>query len=79
MTQDALGLAETLQEFRERKGLSRRALSQQAGLSASYVGKLETGEIEPSLRAFLSISRALALTQNEVAICIRIAMREFLS
>ncbi len=79
MTGDALSLAEVLREFRERKRLSKRALSQAAGLSASYVGKLEAGEIEPSLRAFLSIVRALGLTQNQVAIVIRIAIRENVS
>ncbi len=58
----ALSLSEALQEFREQRGLSRRALSYKAGLSASYVGKLEAGFIEPSVRAFAVIAVALQLT-----------------
>lgn len=76
---DALSLAEVLQEFRERNGMSKRALSQAAGLSPSYVGKLEAGEIDPSLRSFLAITRALKLTQYEVTFCIRCALLEISS
>lgn len=71
------GLAGALQAYRERSGLSKRALSQLANLSPSYVGKMEAGEIEPSVRAFLSITRALKLSQNDVILCIRLALVEF--
>ncbi len=74
---EPLGLAGALRAYRERSGLSKRALSQQAGLSPSYVGKLEAGEIEPSVKAFLSIARALSLTQNDVVLCIRLALVDF--
>ena len=73
MQEDALSLAEVLREFRQERGLSKRALSQRAGLSASYVGKLEAGEIEPSIKAFVAISRALKLSEREVMFCIRCA------
>lgn len=71
------GLAGALQAYRERAGLSKRALSQLAKLSPSYVGKLEAREIEPSVKAFLSISRALQLSQNDVVLCIRLALADF--
>lgn len=73
----ALSLAEVLQRFREHRGMSKRSLSQAADLSPSYVGKLEAGEIEPSLRAFLQIVHALKLTQAEMTFCIRCALIEF--
>lgn len=51
---------------REAKGLTARALSLAAGLSESYVGKVEKGTMEPSLRAFGKIARQLNLTPREV-------------
>lgn len=72
----ALALPEVLREFRERRGLSKRALSQKAGLSASYVGKLEAGFIEPSIRVFALIALALELTSHEVFFCVRCAVAE---
>lgn len=75
-TQETLDLPGILREFRERRGLSKRALSQRAGLSASYVGKLEAGEIEPSVRTFALIALALELTSHEVFFCVRCAVAE---
>lgn len=72
----ALTLSDVLREFRLERGLSRRALSQQAGLSASYVGKLESGVIEPSVRAFAVIALALGLTSQETLFCVRCALAE---
>lgn len=72
----ALSLPEALREFRERRGLSKRALSQKAGLSASYVGKLEDEGIEPSVRAFAVIVLALELTPYETLFLIRCALAE---
>lgn len=71
-----MSLPEVLQHFRERRGLSKRALSQKAGLSASYIGKLEAGFIEPSVHAFAVIILALDLTSYEVLFCVRCALVE---
>lgn len=46
--------------------MSARELSLKAGLSESYVGKLEGGRIDPSLRAFGRLAMALGLTRAEV-------------
>lgn len=56
---------------REKAGLSARALSLQAGLSASYVSKVEAGEIEPSLKAFALLSVILGFNKEEVYMIIR--------
>ena len=54
-------------------GLSARKVSELAGLSPSYVNKVESGEISPSLRAFSQITEALQLNDLEVATLCRLA------
>jgi transcriptional regulator with XRE-family HTH domain len=58
---------------REGQGLTARSLSLAAGLSESYVGKVEKGTMEPSLRAFGKIAKQLGLTAREVYL---LAMQE---
>lgn len=70
LSQDApeFGAASAIRILRERRGnVSARALSLACGLSESYVGKLEAGTIEPSLRAFAKLAKELRMTQREVA------------
>jgi len=55
-----------IRQMRAERGLSKRELSLRAGLSESYVGKLESGRIDPSMRAFGKIAVALKLTRAEV-------------
>lgn len=74
--EDIPELSEMLRWFREQRGLSRYALSRKAGLSASYVGKLEGGHIEPSLKAFAAIALALELASHEVFFCVRCLFAE---
>lgn len=53
--------------LRQRRGISARALSIQAGFSESYVGKLEKGEVtECSFTGFARLARALGMTPAEV-------------
>lgn len=59
-----------MQYARTRKGFSARALSLAAGLSPSYVGKLEAGDIEPSVRAFARIAQVLELNRQEIYFCV---------
>lgn len=68
--QQHFALAQAIRKARLQRGLSQRALSQQAGLSPSYAGKLESGEVEPSVRAFGQIALALGLTPAEVFFCV---------
>lgn len=74
---DAAGWA--LRQRREERGLSARELSLRAGLSESYVGKMETSRIDPSLRCFARVAVALDLTPQEIAAVVRLAARELLS
>ena len=58
--------AQAIRLLRERAGLSARALSARAGLSPAYVGKVEAGVLDPSLRAFARIAVALGMSQQEI-------------
>lgn len=55
-----------------RTSLSARAASIAAGLSESYVGKVEAGSIEPSFRAFAKIARIVKITPAEVDLLLRL-------
>lgn len=60
-------LGTALRALREdRTSLSARGLSLTAGLSESYVGKVESGQVEPSVRAFAKIVVHLRLKPAEV-------------
>jgi transcriptional regulator with XRE-family HTH domain len=54
---------ERIRELRDKRGLTREALSEKTGVSAVYIKKLEAGErTSPSLPALASIARALGAT-----------------
>lgn len=61
---------------REAAGWSARRLSLNSGLSDSVVGKIESGEIQPSLRAFARIALQLKLNDGEIALLVRLAARD---
>jgi len=56
--------------------MSARSLSQAAGLSPSYVSKVEAGTMEPSFRAFCRIAGVLDMSDAEVLFVVKMAMRE---
>lgn len=55
--------------------MSARNLSAVANLSPSYVSKVESGEIQPSLQAFARIAMALSLTHQEIWVCVVLAAK----
>lgn len=59
--------------LRTERGLSARQLSQLAGLSPSYVSKLESGEIEPSFKGFAALAVTLEMTRPEIMLLLRCA------
>jgi transcriptional regulator with XRE-family HTH domain len=66
------GFFVALRACREARGISARALSLQAGLSESMVGKIESGA-EPGLRTFSQIVYALQLSRQEIAMLVLLA------
>jgi len=67
-----LTLAEALKYLRSKKNMSARRLSLAAGLSASYVGKVESGELLPSLNSFARIAGALDMSDVEILFLVRL-------
>lgn len=60
-------MGDAIRRARESRGLSRRQLSLNAGMSQSYVGKLEDGELaDPSFRAVARLCLQLDLTAREI-------------
>lgn len=61
-------LSARLQRLREARGLSTRALSRAAGLSASLVSHVETGRIrDPGLGTLRALAGALGVGLAELA------------
>lgn len=56
-----------VQAKREELGLSKRELARVAGMSSAYVSALESGRLQPSLRAFARLAIELRLSPREIA------------
>lgn len=65
-------LGSLLRFLRASKGISARGLSDLAGLSPSYISKVEAG-LEPSLKAFARIAEVLSLSVYEIHFLMRVA------
>ncbi len=59
-------LGRQVREARERRGISRKALSQIAGVSERYLAQLEAGEANASVLLLRSVARALHLRVTEL-------------
>lgn len=70
-TDELIALGSALKALREqRTRLSARALSLNAGLSESYLGKVESGLVEPSFKAFAKIAVELRMKPGEAWVLI---------
>lgn len=67
----ALTVSDLIKYKRQKFGLSARQLSGMAGLSPSYVSKVENGTIKPSLDAFGKIVRLLEFSDVEIAFVVK--------
>ena len=63
--QRALGAA--VRELRARRGFSQEGLGLAGGLHRNYVGAIERGEINPTLRVLLKVCDGLAVPLSELA------------
>jgi ribosome-binding protein aMBF1 (putative translation factor) len=52
--------------WREKRGLSQRALAERAGVSASYLAEIETGKKPGSADALRKLSRVLAIPMENL-------------
>jgi transcriptional regulator with XRE-family HTH domain len=58
--------AKVLREIREERGLSQEALGYESNYHRTYIGMLERGLMNPSLRTVLSVSSALNIAPGEI-------------
>lgn len=65
-----LSLRDAVRFKRNDCGWSQRELAKFAGLSSAYVSALETGRIQPSLRAFARLAAVLRFTGPELRLII---------
>ncbi len=57
---------EVLADYRKRSGLSQSDIARRAGLSASYVNRLESGDRQPNSRDLvLGLAKALSLSPDD--------------
>lgn len=61
--------------LRERSGLSARQLSINAGLSTSYVSKVESGAVLPTIESFARLVSNLDITDKEIAYLIKMLVK----
>lgn len=67
----------TLMKFlRERAGISARQLSLEAGLSASYISKIENGSVLPTIQSFAKIIQKLDVSSFEIAYLLQSLVQE---
>lgn len=57
---------ERVRSVRRQRGLSQEALGARAGLHRTYIGHIERGEVNPSLRNVLLVSRALEIDPGDL-------------
>lgn len=69
---DQLNLGNAIRFLRSNKSISSRALSSMSGLSPSYIGKVESGDLNPSFDAFCAIAKALNMSDTEVLFLVRL-------
>lgn len=57
---------ERVRAVRRQRGLSQEALGTRAGLHRTYIGHIERGEVNPSLKNVLLVSQALEIDPGEL-------------
>lgn len=59
-------LAKRLKQLRAERGLTQAALAKRAGVTLSYVGRLEIGRHDPQLSTLRKLAKALKVTVAEL-------------
>lgn len=63
---ELLALGAAVRELRARRGFSQETLGFRASLHRNYVGAVERGEINPTFKTLLALTRGLALPLSEL-------------
>jgi len=59
-------IGETIRDYRERKGWKQRELAAAMEMDSSYVSRLESGELNPSMETIMKLTQALDCTPNDL-------------
>jgi transcriptional regulator with XRE-family HTH domain len=59
-------LSQRLVSIRSRKGISQKTVARMAGLDSSYLSRIETGKVQPTVRTVMKIGNALKVSANEL-------------
>ena len=59
-------LGQNLKKYRLKKGLTQEFLAEKVGIHPTYVGKLESGKNNPSIKMLYKITRALEIKLPEL-------------
>lgn len=59
-------LGENLRKYRKMNNLTQEELAEIVGIRPTYVGKLEMGKNNPSVKMLFKISRALKITLADI-------------
>lgn len=62
----ALRLAKRLKQLRAERGLTQAVLAKRAGVTLSYIGRLEIGKHDPQLSSLRKLAKALKVTVGEL-------------
>jgi len=59
-------LSRRLKELRAKRGLTQAALANRAGVTLSYIGRLEIGRHDPQLSTLYRIAKALNISVGDL-------------
>jgi transcriptional regulator with XRE-family HTH domain len=59
-------LAKRLKQLRAERGITQAVLARRAGLTLSYIGRLETGRHDPQLSTLTKLAKALKMRVGEL-------------
>jgi transcriptional regulator with XRE-family HTH domain len=61
-------LAKRLKQLRAERGITQAVLARRAGLTLSYIGRLETGRHDPQLSTLTKLAKALKMRVGELVV-----------
>jgi len=61
-------IGKKIKEYRKTKNLTQEGLGEKAGLHYTYIGQVERGEKEPSLKSLINIADALGVGVDKLLI-----------
>jgi transcriptional regulator with XRE-family HTH domain len=61
------GLGKAIRFLREESGMTQKRLAEKSGVSASWISRIEQGEVDPTWNTIARISEGLAVSMESLA------------